>query len=145
MMDDELDAAIAALRRYDPASGFADRVMARVAVRQPVAARRRPPLAVAVGAVLAVAGSMLASIVWTWRHQTALVSFGRRAAAQTSAWISDGLPMVAQYPLTQQIIGHVPQVALVLILGSIVYVGGLFALFRLMVGPASPRVAYARN
>ena len=145
MMDDELDAALAALRRFDPAPGFGDRVMAQVAVRPPVSARRRPPLAAAVAAVLAVAGSMLASIVWTWRHQAALASLGRRASAQTNAWVTDGFQMVAQYPLTQQIIGHFPQVALVLILGSLVYIGGLFALFRLMAGPASPRVAYARR
>jgi hypothetical protein len=156
----EIADQISALPLMSPAAGFADRIMASVimpdpfAIRSLQATRRRlfatpKSLAFAAGLVLFLLGSMGGSIVWSLAHQETLASIGSWLVNQggQAAWFGlrglasnfieqpwyGGLRSLAENP------GHL---ALISGLASIVYLGGVFALRRLLALPTQ-RVAHA--
>jgi hypothetical protein len=156
----EIADQISALPLMSPAAGFADRIMASVimpdpfAIRSLQATRRRlfatpKSLAFAAGLVLFLLGSMGGSIVWSLAHQETLASIGSWLVNQggQAAWFGlrgltsnfieqpwyGGLRSLAENP------GHL---ALISALASIAYLGGVFALRRLLALPTQ-RVAHA--
>jgi hypothetical protein len=144
---------IAALPLMTPEAGFADRVMAAVAIPDPFAIRSlqatqhrlfatRKSLAVAASLSLLVLGSMAVSIAWSLTHQETLASIGGWLVSQSSqiAWLSvRGLAsnLIEQpwYTGIRSLLENPGRLALGSALVSAVYLGGLFALRRLLALP----------
>ncbi len=149
----EIVEQISALSLMSPETGFADRVMAAVAIPDPFAIRSlqstrrrlfasRRSLAVAASLALLLLGSMSASIAWSLTHQDTLASIGSWILSQGSqlAWLSvrgvaanlieqpwyDGVGSLLDYP---------GRLALGSALASAVYLGGMLALRRLLALP----------
>jgi hypothetical protein len=156
----EVTALIAALPLMSPAPGFADRVMARVAVPQPITVRTldvlrrrvfatRRSMAIAASLLVVVAGSMTGSILWTLGHQDTLAAVGAWLTAQAgqAAWLGvrgvasnfieqpwfDGFKALAASPA---------RLGLASALALVAYLSGVLALRRLLALP-TPRVAHA--
>lgn len=156
----EIADQIAALPLMSPETGFADRIMASVIVPDPFAirslqaTRRRlfatpKSLAFAAGLVLVLLGSMGGSIVWTLAHQETLASIGAWLVNQggQAAWL--GLRGLASNFIEQPWYGGLRsltenpgRLALISALASVAYLGGVFALRRLLALPTQ-RVAHA--
>jgi hypothetical protein len=156
MTDDELDKLLASLPRSGPSPDFADRVTARVTVRQPSAvarparAVRWPALAAAAVFAVVVIGAMAGSIVWTLGHQELLLSLGQRLAATAGTWAwraaQDVITGTVRSPGAAALQGLAarPSVLVVgLLAGSLVYLSGLAVLRHLMLVPR--QVVYARR
>jgi len=150
LTDDELDRALASLPYRSPGPGFADRVMARVAVpaaietRRPVAPRpvTRPSLAVAASLAVAVIGSLAASVVWSLGHQALLASLGEWLGGQAKAWAWVGVRAFAEaatalpkVPLLRGSAVSLSTLAAASTFGSLVYLSGLLTLRRLLIVP----------
>lgn len=156
----EVVALIAGLPLMTPASGFADRVMARVALAQPatvstlelirrrVFASRRS-LAFAAGLLAVVVSSMAGSIVWTLGHQDTLAALGAWLSAQAAqaAWL--GVRGVASNFIEQPWFAGFRTLAasparlwIATALALVAYLSGVLALRRLLALP-TPRVAHA--
>ena len=151
---------IAALPLMSPTPGFADRVMARVAIPQPrtvrtldVIRRRvfasRRSLAFAASLLVLVAGSMAGSIVWTLGHQETLAALGAWLTAQAGqvAWL--GVRGIASNFIEQPWFAGLRALAaspgrlwLATALALVAYLSGVLALRRLLALP-TPRVAHA--
>jgi hypothetical protein len=158
--DREIADQIAALPLMSPTEGFADRVMAAVVVPDPFAirslqaTRRRlfatpKSFAFAAGLLLFLLGSMAGSIAWTLTHQGTLASFGSWILSQggQAAWL--GLRGLASNFIEQPwydgigaLMENPARLALVSALGSFAYLGGVFALRRLLAVPTQ-QVAHA--
>ena len=156
----EIVALLGALPLLSPAPGFADRVMARVAVPRPLAVRSiasirsrvfatRRSTAIAASLLVVVLGSMAASIVWTLSHQATLVALGSWLTAQAGqvAWL--GVRGVASNFIEQPWFAGLKSLAaspgrlgLASALAMLAYVGGVLALRRLLALPTQ-RVAHA--
>jgi hypothetical protein len=156
----EIVALLGALPLVGPAPGFADRVMARVTVPEPRAARSlrslqrrvfatRRSMAVAAGLVALVIGSMAGSIVWTLGHEETLAALGGWLAGQAGqlAWL--GLRAVASNFIEQpwfegfkSLAAHPGRLALASALAAVTYLGGILALRRLLALPTQ-QVAHA--
>jgi hypothetical protein len=156
----EIADQITALPLMSPADGFADRVMAAVAVPDPFAirslqaTRRRlfatpKSLAFAAGLVLFLLGSMGGSIAWTLTHQETMASIGSWLLSQggQAAWL--GVKGLASNFIEQPWYGDIrslvenpARLALVSALASLAYLGGVFALRRLLAVPTQ-QVAHA--
>jgi hypothetical protein len=142
MTDDELDALLATLASPGPAPDFADRVMARVAVRHPLAVSRL----VAVAAIaIVVLGAMTASVLWTLSHQALLASAGRWFATEASTWALDGVRAVVRSfsavpgtAVAKKLATRPFQLAAISAFGSLLYATGAIALRHLMT-PTSRR------
>jgi hypothetical protein len=159
-IDREITEQISALPLMSPAEGFAERVMARVTVPDPFAIRSlqatrrrllstRKSFAAAAGLALFLLGSMVGSVVWSLGHQETLASLGGWLFAQGGQALWLGLQGLASNLLEQpwysglKSIGENPgRLALFSALGSLVYLGGLLALRRLLTVPTQ-QVAHA--
>jgi len=156
----EIVTLLGALPLMSPTAGFADRVMARVTVPEPLAIRSlrsvrarvfatRRTTALAGGVLLLVLGSMAGSIVWTLGHREMLTAFGSWLAAQAGqlAWL--GVRGVASNFIEQPWFAGLKSLAaspgrlgLATAVGMVAYLGGVLALRRLLALPAQ-RVAHA--
>ena len=156
----EMAEQVALLPLMAPSAGFADRVMLAVNVPDPFsvrsfgAARRRlfasrRSLAVAASVSLLLLGSMAGSIVWTLSHQDTLASIGSWLLAQgaQAAWVGlRGLAtnLIEQpwYEGAKVVVGNPTRLAVASAAASLAYLGGVFALRRLLALPTQ-RVAHA--
>jgi hypothetical protein len=156
----EIVALLEALPLMSPAPGFADRVMTRVARPHPLvlgslraAGRRvfatRRSAAIAASLLVLVLGSMTASIVWTLGHQQALAALGGWLAAQAGQAVWLGVRGLASNVIEQpwfaalrNLAAHPGRLGLAVGFASLIYLGGLLALRRLLALPTQ-RVAHA--
>jgi hypothetical protein len=153
----EIVTLLGALPLMSPAAGFADRVMARVIVPQPFAARSlrsrvfatRRTAVLAASLLVLVAGSMAGSIVWTLGHQDTLAALGTWLAGQArqAAWL--GVRGVASNFIEQpwfaglrSLAGSPGRLGLASALAMVAYLGGVLALRRLLALPTQ-QVAHA--
>ncbi len=156
----EIIALIEGLPLMSPAAGFTDRVMARVAVAQPLrvstlellrrrALASRRSMAVAASLLVLVAASMAASVIWTLGHQATLAAFGGWLGTQAgqAAWL--GLRWVASNFIEQPWFADVRTLAaspgrlgIAAALALVAYLSGVLALRRLLALPTQ-RVAHA--
>jgi hypothetical protein len=158
--DREIAEQIAALPLMRPSEGFADRVMASVAIPDPFAirslqaTRRRlfatpKSLALAAGLLLFLLGSMAGSIAWSLTHQETLASIGNWVLSQGAQAMWLGLRGLASNFIEQPwyenigaLVEHPARIALISALGSLAYLGGVVALRRLLAVPTQ-QVAHA--
>jgi anti-sigma factor RsiW len=158
--DREIAEQIAALPLMSPGEGFADRVMAAVAIPDPFAIRsiqasrrrllaNRKSVAVAAGLVLFLLGSMTGSVVWSLAHQDTLASIGSWLFAQGGQAVWLGVQGLASNLIEQpwyngftSMAENPGRLAMLSALGSFAYLGGLFALRRLLAAPTQ-QVAHA--
>jgi hypothetical protein len=156
----EIAELIAALPLMAPSEGFADRVMASVSVPDPFAIRslqatRRRLFATprsfarAASLMLLLAGSMLGSVVWSLTHQATLAAIGSWFLAQggQALWLSvQGVAstFIEQpwYSTVRGLLDNPGRLALYSGLLSLIYLGGLLALRRLLTAPTQ-QVAHA--
>jgi hypothetical protein len=156
----EIVEQIAALPLMSPSADFAERVMASVVVPDPFAIRSlqatqrrlfatRRSVAVAASLALLLLGSMAGSIAWTLTHQETLASMGTWLLAQGGqfAWLSlRGLAsnLIEQpwYSGIRSLVDNPVRLALGSALASLAYLGGVFALRRLLALPTQ-QVAHA--
>jgi hypothetical protein len=156
----EIVAMLGGLPLLSPAPGFADRIMARVRVPQPVtvstlasvrrwafATRRHSAIAASLLVVLAC--SMGGSIVWTLAHQDTLAALGNWLATQAgqAAWL--GVRGVASNFIEQPWFSGLRSLAaspgrlgLASALAMLAYLGGILAFRRLLALPTQ-QVAHA--
>lgn len=153
----EIVTLLAAMPLMSPMPGFADRVMARVAVpealtvqsfRRRIFATRRTA-ALAAGLLVLVAGSMAGSIVWTMGHQDTLAALGTWLIGQAgqAAWL--GLRGVASNFIEQpwfaelrSLAGSPGRLGLASAFAMVAYLSGVLALRRLLALPTQ-QVAHA--
>jgi hypothetical protein len=156
----EIAEVIAGLPLMAPSEGFADRVMASVSVPDPFAIRslqatRRRLFATprsfarAASLILLLAGSMLGSVLWSLTHQATLAAIGAWFLAQggQALWLSvQGVAstFIEQpwYSTVRGLLDNPGRLALYSGLLSLVYLGGLLALRRLLTAPTQ-QVAHA--
>ena len=156
----EIVSLIAALPLVSPAAGFADRVMTRVAVVQPLRVRTidlirrrvfasRRSLAFAASLLVLVAGSMAGSIVWTLGHQETLAALGAWLTAQAGQAVWLGVRGVASNFIEQpwfagfkELAASPGRLGIATALALVAYLSGVLALRRLLALP-TPRVAHA--
>ncbi|MEA2725192.1 MAG: hypothetical protein QOH59_2963 [Gemmatimonadales bacterium] len=156
----EIVEQIVALPLVSPSADFADRVMASVVVPDPFAIRSfqatqrrlfatRKSVAVAASLALVLLGSMAGSIGWSLTHQETIASIGNWLLAQLGqvAWISlRGLAsnLIEQpwYNGIRSLVDNPVRVAIGSALASLAYLGGVFALRRLLALPTQ-QVAHA--
>jgi hypothetical protein len=151
---------IAALPLMSPAADFSERVMASVLVPDPFAIRSlqatqrrlfatRKSVAVAASLALLLLGSMAGSVVWSLSHQEVIASAGSWLLAQGGqvAWL--GLRGLASnlieqpwYSGIRALLENPVRLALGSALASLAYLGGVFALRRLLALPTQ-QVAHA--
>jgi hypothetical protein len=151
---------IAALPLMSPATDFSERVMASVVVPDPFAIRSlqatqrrlfatRKSVAVAASLALLLLGSMAGSVVWSLSHQEVIASAGSWLLAQCGqvAWL--GLRGLASnlieqpwYSGIRTLLENPVRLALGSALASLAYLGGVFALRRLLALPTQ-QVAHA--
>jgi hypothetical protein len=156
----EIVAMLGGLPLLSPDPGFADRIMARVRVPQPVSlstlatVRRwtfatRRHTAIAASLLLVLACSMGGSIVWTLGHQDTLAALGGWLTTQASqaAWL--GVRGVASNFIEQPWFSGLRSLAaspgrlgLASALAMLAYLGGILAFRRLLALPTQ-RVAHA--
>jgi hypothetical protein len=156
----EIVAMLSALPLLSPAPGFADRIMARVRVPQPVtlstfatvrrwAFATRRHTAIAAGLLLVLACSMGGSIVWTLAHQDTLAALGAWLTTQAgqAAWL--GVRGVASNFIEQPWFSGLRSLAaspgrlgLASALAMLAYLGGILAFRRLLALPTQ-QVAHA--
>jgi hypothetical protein len=158
--DREIAEQIAALPLMSPMEGFADRVMASVAIPDPFAirslqaTRRRlfatpKSFAFAASLLLVLLSSMAGSIVWSLSHQETLASIGTWILAQGGQAVWLGVRGLASnfieqpwYDGIRSLVENPARLALISALGSLAYLGGVFALRRLLAVPTQ-QVAHA--
>jgi len=106
-------------------------------------------VAVAAGLVLFLLGSMAGSVIWSLAHQETLASIGSWLFAQGGQAIWLGVQGLASNLIEQpwysgfrSMAENPGRLALVSALGSFAYLGGLFALRRLLADPTQ-QVAHA--
>jgi hypothetical protein len=154
----EVVALVGALPLMSPAAGFADRVMARVALAQPArfstldlrrAFATRRSMAIAASVLVLVASSMAASVVWTLGHQQTLAALGGWLSVQAGqvAWL--GVRGVASNFIEQPWFAELKALAaspgrfgIASALVLVAYLSGVLALRRLLALPTQ-RVAHA--
>jgi hypothetical protein len=159
-VDREIADQIAILPLMSPGEGFAERVMAAVAVPDPFAirslqaTRRRlfatpKSLAFAASLALLLLGSMAGSIVWTLTHQETMASLGTWLLSQGGQAVWLGVRGLASnfieqpwYDGIRSLVETPARLALISALASLAYLGGVFALRRLLAVPTQ-QVAHA--
>jgi hypothetical protein len=158
--DREIAELIGTLSLMSPSDGFAARVMAAVAIPDPFAirslqaTRRRlfatpRSLAVAAGLLVFLLSSMAGSIAWTLTHQETLASMGSWLMSQGGQAIWLGVRGLASnfieqpwYSGIRSLLENPARLALISALASLAYLGGIFALRRLLAVPTQ-QVAHA--
>jgi len=156
----EIVEQIAALPLMSPTADFAERVMASVVVPDPFAIRSlqatqrrlfatRKSVAVAASLLVLLLGSMAGSIGWSLTHQETLASMGTWLLAQGGqfAWLSlrglvSNLIEQPWYNGVVSLVDNPVRLALGSALASLAYLGGVFALRRLLALPTQ-QVAHA--
>jgi hypothetical protein len=159
-VDREIAQLIAALPLVGPAEGFSERVMARVAIPDPFALRSwqatrrrlfatRKSIAVAATLVLALLGSMAGSIAWSLANQDTLASLGTWLFAQGGQAVWLGVQGLATNVMEQpwytglrSLVENPARLAAISAVGSLLYLGCLLALRRLLAVPTQ-QVAHA--
>lgn len=159
--DRELIAELGALQHALPSPGFADHVMARVALPDPFAlhsfgtARRRilssrRSLSAAAGIVLVLTAALAASIIWTLGNRETLAGAGAWLGSEAVGWLWLGLRGAASnlieqpwYGGARDLLGTPIRIAAVSAALSLTYLGGLLALRKLMALPAGASHAHA--
>lgn len=149
----EIVEQISALPPMGPAAGFADRVMASVAVPDPFALRSlqtvrqrifatRKSIAIAASLALVLVGSMAVSISWTMANQDVLASVGNWVLTQgtQAGWLAlRGLAsnFIEQpwYESALALAGHPGRFAIAIGAATLAYLSGVFALRRLLALP----------
>ena len=152
----QLAARLAALPLFNPAAGFADRVMIAFRpvplpaqagarwqrTRDRVFASRRS-LALAAGLVLAVVGSMGASVAWSLNNQDTMTAAGHWLSSQAgqALWVTlrglaSNLFEQPWYSSVRSFIGSPERLALVSGSLSLAYLTGVLTLRRLLKAPA---------
>jgi hypothetical protein len=157
----EIVEQINSLPLMSPAPDFAERVMASVLIPDPFAIRSiqathrrlfatRKSMAVAASLALLLLGSMAGSIAWSLTHQATLASLGTWLLAEGGqvAWLSlRGLAsnLIEQpwYHGLRSLLENPGRLALGSALASLGYLGGVFALRRLLALPTQ-QVAHAQ-
>jgi hypothetical protein len=152
-MEREIVEQLSALPLMSPSAGFADRVMASVTVPDPFALRSfgtirqrifatRRSLAIAAGLVLAVVGSMAASVAWSLANQDVLAAVGSWALSEGSqaGWLAlRGLAsnFIEQpwYESARSLAGNPGRLAVAIGVASLAYLSGIVALRRLLALP----------
>ncbi len=150
-----------AMERFAPRDGFADRVLAQVAIPDPFAlrsARRlwarvhasRRTMAIAASLIAVVGLSMGGSIAWSLSHSETLAAWGSWLSAQAGSWFWVGLRGLVSnllehpwYNAVKQLVGTPSRLAIVSAINMVLYVGGVLLLKRLLALPGQ-RVAHAR-
>jgi hypothetical protein len=158
--DREIADQIAILPLMGPGEGFADRIMAAVTVPDPFAirslqaTRRRlfatpKSLAFAASIALVLLGSMAGSIVWTLNHQETMASLGSWLLSQGGQAVWLGVRGIASnfieqpwYSGIKALMETPGRLAMISALASLAYLGGVFALRRLLAVPTQ-QVAHA--
>lgn len=158
--DREIAELVAALPLMSPGQGFADRVMASVIIPDPFAirswqtTRRRlfatpRSIAVAASLLLVLLSSMAGSIAWSLTHQETLASIGAWILSQGGQAIWLGVRGLASnfieqpwYDGIRSLVENPTRLALISASGSLAYLGGVFALRRLLAVPTQ-QVAHA--
>ena len=156
----EIVEQLASLPALAPSVEFADRVMASVKIADPFALRTlqtfrqrifasRRSMAIAATFALLVVGSMAGSIVWTLANQDVLASAGGWIVAQSTqaGWLAlRGLAsnVIEQpwYESARALAGHPGRLGTAIGVALIAYLGGVFALRRLLALPTQ-QVAHA--
>jgi hypothetical protein len=151
---------ISALPLMSPAPGFADRVMAAVVVPDPFAirslqaTRRRlfatpRSLAVAASLALLLLGSMAGSIAWTLANQDTMTNLGNWLVTEAgqAAWLgfrgfASNVIEQPWYDTARSLAENPVRLAVASALATFAYLGGVFALRRLMAAPTQ-QVAHA--
>ena len=135
--------ALAALPTFEPASGFADRVMARVQVRAPVPVLRFRRDRVALAATLAIAVGT--SIVWSLFNRSLLLSWLDQSAAEIARGLWLAVQVAAtnlvEQPWFARVLGFASSSGRLALAGGGLLVGygvAVFALRRLLVPPSRP-------
>jgi len=156
----EIVEQIAALPLMSPTVDFAERVMASVVVPDPFAIRSlqatrrrlfatRKSVALAASLALLLLGSMAGSIAWSVTHQETIASIGTWLLTQGGqvAWL--GLRGLASnlieqpwYSGVRSLVDNPVRLALGSALATLAYLGGVFALRRLLALPTQ-QVAHA--
>ena len=144
--DQALLDALAALPAFEPAAGFADRVMAKVALPRPAVVRLfSPRLALAATVIVALG----ASIVWSLFNRTVLLSWLDQSAAAIGRGLWTGIRVVAtnltEQPWFAGVRGFASSTARLVLTGGgllIAYGAAVYALRRLLLPPSRP-VAHA--
>ncbi len=156
----EIVEQISALPLVSPAADFADRVMASVVVPDPFAIRSfqatqrrlfatRKSVAIAASVALLLLGSMAGSISWSLTHQETIASIGNWLLSRGGqvAWL--GLRGLASnlieqpwYSGIRSLVDNPVRLAVGSALASLAYLGGVFALRRLLALPTQ-QVAHA--
>jgi hypothetical protein len=142
------------LRAFAPAPDFVERVMARVAIPDPFAlhslgtARRRlfatrRSLAAAASVAIIVVGAMAASVLWTLGNRETLAAAGSWLGSEALGWLwlavrggAANLMEQPWYAAARSFLGSPTRLALLSGAVTVVYLGGLFALRRLMALPS---------
>ncbi|HEX6643138.1 MAG TPA: hypothetical protein VF037_00580 [Gemmatimonadales bacterium] len=142
------------LRTFAPAPEFVERVMARVAVPDPFAlhslgtARRRlfatrRSLAAAASVAIIVIGAMAASVVWTLGNRETLAAAGSWLGSEALGWLwlavrggAANLMEQPWYAAARGFLGSPTRLAVLSGAVTVVYLGGLYALRRLMALPS---------
>ena len=158
--DREIADLIAALPPMGPTEGFTDRVMASVVIPDPFAIRSLQAtrhrllatpksLAFAAGLLLFLLSSMAGSIAWSLTHQETLASIGTWVLSQGAQAMWLGVRGLASnfieqpwYDGIRSLVETPGRLALISALGSLTYLGGVFALRRLLAVPTQ-QVAHA--
>lgn len=140
MTDDELDALLGALPYFTPKPGLPDGVIAQVAIQQRPK-RRWSPAAIAVVAV-AVVGAMAASAIWSLGHREIMASLGQWLLVQAGEWAWGGVQ--SGYAIVHSLSKSLVALAAAWIVASLVSLGGLVALRRLIALPTG-QVAHVRS
>lgn len=141
------------LPRFVPSAGFADRVMARVAITKPVPVRqavRVPALARAAVVALAFLGTLAGSISWSLANQGALMTWRGQLIRWIQSWVEAGfggllaqVSSIGWVAQVQQVAGSPARVALIGTALLLLYGAGLVALRRLTALPPSGTATHA--
>jgi hypothetical protein len=130
---------------FSPATGFGDRVMARVEVR-----RRARPMAVAAALAAGLLLPMAASVGWSLANPDTLTQLLQGAGGELgrlalAAVRSSGSTLLAQpwYPWVRGLIESPARLGLVFGGTAVAYAGGVVVLRRLLALP-TPRVAHVQ-
>ena len=131
---------------FSPATGFADRVMARVEVR-----RRARPYAIAAALAAGILLPMSASVGWSLAHQETLSQLLQGAGGELGrlTWESIrsfGSTLLAQpwYPWVRGLFESPARLGLLFGANAVAYAGGVLVLRRLLALP-TPRVAHVQG
>ena len=147
--DRRLLAALAALPAFEPAAGFADRVMSRVTVRAAPVAETVTPRAMAarrraIGAGLVVTGAVAGGFVWAGAHPADALRWSAPALQQSGhtawVWLQAAVANATEQPWFASLrstLGMPVRSLAVLAGAAVAYAAALIGLRRLMMEPAA--------